>query len=404
MRAILRARGTSGKHLNRPPYGYRENPEKPGYWLIDEETAPVVKRIFDMCIAGNGPTQIARILERDRLLTPRAYRAQKTGKPLPSKPYQWPASAAINILERMEYTGCTCNFKTYSRSYKLKQRIPNKVEDMVIIPDTQEAIVSKEQWDRVQELRGHKHRKAKAERQGLFSGLLYCADCGSKLYFSTISLSDSRKDRYVCSKYKGGRGECTSHYIREDVLRKLVLERIQAVNTYIRDDAERFQDEWMQCQRDEQEQSIRENKKRLEKAKKRLSDIDILITRIYEDSVLGNLSQERYRKMADSYEAEQEQLQIEIGVLEDWVETQEDLNSSYDQFKALTEKYVDVTELTPTIVNEYIKKIIVYAPDRSSGHRQQKIRIIFNFVDEVDIPTINEPIIYERCKNSRKTA
>ncbi|MCD8322649.1 MAG: DUF4368 domain-containing protein [Oscillospiraceae bacterium] len=188
------------------------------------------------------------------------------------------------------------------------------------------------------------------------------------------------------------------------MLREIVLERIQAVNDYIRQDVESFQEEWLQCSRDAQEKSIRADKKRLEQAQKRLSDLDLIISRLYEDYVLGNLSMERYQKMAANYEAEQEQLKLEIGVTEDWVEAREEMDDNMDAFIALTEKYVDVTELTPTIVNEYIKKIIVYAPDKSSGKRQQKIQIIFNFVDEVDIPSIAEPIVYERPANSRKTA
>ncbi|MCD8380896.1 MAG: recombinase family protein [Lachnospiraceae bacterium] len=404
VKAILRARGTSGKHMNRAPYGYREDPERRGYWLIDEEAAAVVKHIFDLYLDGKSPTRIARILEQEHTLTVRAYQAQKKGNPLPAEPYGWAHQSVVDILRRMEYSGCTCNFKTYSRSYKLKKRIPNKPEDMFIIPDTQEAIVSKEQWDRAQELLENRRRMTKGVRHGFFSGLLYCADCGSKLHFCTCKRYDGEQDRYVCARYKSNRGDCSAHYIREAVLRELVLERIQAVNAYIRDDAEGFQEEWMQCQRDAQERSIREGKKQIAKAKKRLADIDTLIIRIYEDSVLGNLSQERYKKMAESYEAEQEQLQLEIGVMEDWVDTQENQKNSYDQFKALTEKYVDVTELTQTIVNEYIKKIIVYAPERSDGKRQQKIKIIFNFVEEVDIPSVNGPIIYEQSNNSKKTA
>lgn len=390
--------------MNHPPYGYKEDPTNSGYWLLDEEAAAVVKRIFDLCIAGKGPGQIARILEQDKVLTTRAYQARKKGKPLPEHPYRWNEQSIVGILEHMEYSGCTCNFKTYSRSYKLKKRIPNKPEDMLIIPDTQEAIVSKEQWDRVQELRKHKRRPVKGERSGYFSSLLYCADCGSKLHFCTCKSFEGKQDHHVCSQYKSGRGDCSAHYIREEVLRDLVLERIQAVNAYIHENAESFQEEWMQCQRDGQEKSIREDRKRIAKAKKRLSDIDTLLTSIYEDSVLGNLSKERYQQMSENYEAEQEQLKTEIAVLEELVETREETNHNYDQFHAMTEKYVDVKESTPTLVNEYIKKIIIYAPDKSTGKRRQKIKIIFNFVDEVDISTINEPIIYEQSKNSRKTA
>ena len=404
VRAVMKAKGTSGKHLGGPPYGYRADPQDKNHWILDEDAAPIVKRIFDLTIAGVGPSRIARILEADEVLTVKALYAQQKGKPLPERPCHWIEQSVVNILERMEYTGCTCNFKTYSKSYKLKKRIPNAVEDMFILPDTQEAIVPKEQWDRVQELRQHKRRMTKAERQGLFSGLVVCADCGSKLHFATCKNFEGRQDHYVCAKYKSGRGTCSAHYIREDVLRDVVLERIRAVTEYIRADVEGFQEEWLMCRREEQEKSIREDKRRLEKSKKRLADIDKLITRIYEDMVLGSLSQERYQKMLEGYEAEQAALNNEVIGLEDWVATREEMEDNVDQFLALLEKYVDIPELTTTIVNEFIKQIIVYAPDKSSGKRTQKVKIVFNFLEEVEVPEISEPVITETTYGRRKTA
>ena len=404
VRAVMKAKGTSGKHLGGPPYGYRADPQDKNHWILDEDAAPVVKRIFDLTIAGVGPSRIARILEADEVLTVKALYAQQKGKPLPERPCHWIEQSVVNILERMEYTGCTCNFKTYSKSYKLKKRIPNALEDMFILPDTQEAIVPKEQWDRVQELRQHKRRMTKAERQGLFSGLVVCADCGSKLHFATCKNFEGRQDHYICAKYKSGRGTCSAHYIREDVLRDVVLERIRAVTEYIRADVEGFQEEWLMCRREEQEKSIREDKRRLEKAKKRLADIDKLITRIYEDMVLGNLSQERYQKMLEGYEAEQAALNNEVIGLEDWVATREEMEDNVDQFLALMEKYVDIPELTTTIVNEFIKQIIVYAPDKSSGKRTQKVKIVFNFLEEVEVPEISEPVITQTTYGRRKTA
>ncbi len=404
VRAVMKAKGTSGKHLGGPPYGYRADPQDKNRWILDEDAAPIVKRIFDLTIAGVGPSRIARILEADEVLTVKALYAQQKGKPLPERPCHWIEQSVVNILERMEYTGCTCNFKTYSKSYKLKKRIPNALEDMFILPDTQEAIVPKEQWDRVQELRQHKRRMTKAERQGLFSGLVVCADCGCKLHFATCKSFEGRQDHYVCAKYKSGRGTCSAHYIREDVLRDVVLERIRAVTEYIRADVEGFQEDWLMCRREEQEKSIREDKRRLEKAKKRLVDIDKLITRIYEDMVLGNLSQERYQKMLEGYEAEQAALNSEVIGLEDWVSTREEMEDNVDQFLALMEKYVDIPELTTTIVNEFIKQIIVYAPEKVNGKRTQKVKIVFNFLEEVEVPEISEPVITETTYGRRKTA
>ena len=404
VRVSLRQRGTSGKHMGKPPYGYRCDPEDKDHWILDEEAAQVVKLIFDLCIDGKGPEQIARILEEKQILTTRALYAKRKKKPMPERPYHWGNQSIVAILERQEYTGCTCNFKTYSKSYKLKKRIPNEPEDMFYLPDTQEAIVSQAQFDRVQELRKNKRRPVKAERQGLFSGLLFCADCGSKLHFATSKRFEGKQDCYVCCHYKSNRGTCTAHYIREDVLREIVLERIRAVNEYIRDDVDAFQEEWLQCRRTDQERSIRDDKKKVEQAKKRLFDLDVIISWLYEDYVLGNLSQDRYKKMSSDYEAEQERLKLEIEVIEEWVEQREEMNDGLDAFIVLTQKYVDVEELTQTIVNEYIKKIVVYAPDKSSGKRTQKVKIYFNFVDDVDIPIFFEPITTETTYGPRKTA
>ena len=404
VRSVMKARGTSGKHMGKPPYGYRSDPQDKDHWILDEDAAPVVKRIFDLTIAGIGPCRIARILEADQVPTVKALYAMRKGKPAPERPCHWHEQSVVGILERMEYTGCVCNFKTYSKSYKLKKRIPNAKEDMFILPGTQEAIVPQEQWDRVQELRKNKRRVTKGERQGLFSGLLFCADCGSKLNFATCKRFEGRQDRYVCAKYRSGRGTCSGHIIREEVLRDVVLKRIRAVTEMIRSDVEGFQEDWLHCRREEQEKSIREDKRRLAQAKKRLADIDVLMTRIYEDMVLGNLSQERYQKMAEGYEAEQANLNNEIIGLEDWVATREEMDNGFDQFAALVEKYVDIPELTPTIVNEFIKKIIVYAPEKQGTTRIQKVRIIFNFLDDLDMPEIGEPVISETTYGRRKTA
>lgn len=338
-------------------------------------------------------TVFARILEQDKILTTKALYNQQQGKLLLERPYHWAEQSVAAIWERMEYTGCVCNFKTHSKSYKLKKRIPNAAEDMFILPDTQEAIISKEQWYRAQELRQCRRRPAKAERQGIFSGLVYCADCSGRLHFATCKNTDSRQDRYICSKYKSGRGTCTAHYIREDVMRRVVLERIRTVTAYVRSDVESFQKEWLQCRRTDHENSIRSDRQKLAQAKKRLADIGVLISRIYEDMVLGTLSRERYQKMAGSYEAEQAELNNAIIGLEDWIGTQEEMDDNLEQFVALVKKYVEIPELTTTIANELIKKIIVYAPDKSNGKQIQRIRIIFNFLGEADLPILTDQTI-----------
>ena len=198
--------------------------------------------------------------------------------------------------------------------------------------------------------------------------------------------------------------DCSGHIIREEVLKDVVLERIRAVTEIIRSDVEGFQEDWLHCRREDQEKSIREDKRRLTQAKKRLADLDVLMTRIYEDMALGTLSQERYQKMAEGYEAEQVSLKNEITGLEDWMEVREDMNDGLDRFVALVERDVDIPELTPTIVNEFIKRIIVYAPEKSGTRRIQKVKIIFNFMDELDMPEIGEPVITETTYGRGKTA
>ena len=405
VRSVLHARGMSGKHMNRAPYGYLDDPMRKGYWIIDPETAPIVKKIFDLAMEGNGATRIAGILEREQIETPTTVYNRRHGKPLPPHPCHWEDGTTTGILDRPEYYGCTCSFKTHSKSYKLKKRIQNKPEDMYIIENTQDAIIPKEQWDRVQELRKLRHRTPKrAERKGLFSSIIFCADCGRRMHFCSCKSFDSSQDNYRCSLYKSGYGECTAHYVREEVLRNIVLERIRAVTDYVRLDAVGFQEEWMHITRDEQERSIRLDQKQLERAQKRLEDVDRLISKVYEDYALGKLAEERYLKMTADYEKEQESLRTEISVMSDLIEGQQEENDNYDRFSALINKYVDIPELTGTIVNDFIKKIIVHAPDKSSGKRKQKIEIIFNFVGQVDIPILTESVILERAPRKKKTA
>ena len=408
VRSSHRLRGNAGEPLAQPPYGYKKSPENKKWWIIDPEAAAVVRDIFAMAMEGKGNETIAGILQARKVLIPMAYWREKGlprgGKVSQPDPYKWCKSTVEKILRQQEYCGDIVNFKTYSKSYKLKKRIPNAIEDMCIFPDTQEAIVSQAQWDRVQELRKNKRRPTKAERQGLFSGLLFCPDCGNKLHFATCKNFDGKQDHYVCSSYKSGRGTCSAHYIREDVLRELVQERIQAVNAYIRSDVEGFQEEWLHYRRADQERDIREDQKRVEQARKRLANLDVVMSRLYEDYALGEISKEKYKKMTADYEAEQERLKLEIETTEEWVEQRQAMGDDLDAFIALTKKYVDVTELTQTIVNEYIKKIIIHAPDKSDGKRRQKVEIIFNFVDEVEIPVLAEPMIAESTIGRRKTA
>ena len=398
IRAVMRAKGNAGEHLcTNPPYGYIKDPMDKKKWIVDEEAAEIVKRIFALCIAGKGPMQIAKLLTAEHVLTVKAHYAQRAGKPLPENPYHWDPKSVAGILERPEYTGCTVNFKTYSKSHKLKKRLHNAPENQRIFPNTQPAIIEEQVFARVQELRENKRRPAKqAERQGLFSGLLYCADCGSKLHFATGKNMTPQQDCYRCSRYKSNTGDCTMHFIREETLKLFVLQRIFDVTALFFDDAMAFEEAAKKQHFQEAEKEAKKRKREIAQAEKRIAELDRIFKRIYEDDISGAISHERFLKLSTDYEAEQKELTEQVKIWREAVETFEQDKADFDSFAAIVRKYVGIRELTPTIVNEFVKKIIVHAPDKSSGHRRQKIELVWNFIGEVNLPGDDQTVERQR--------
>lgn len=398
IRAVMRAKGNAGEHLcSNPPYGYMKDPADKKKWIVDEEAAEIVKRIFNLCIAGKGPMQIAKLLTAQHVLTVKAHYAHRDGKPLPEKPYQWSPKSVAGILERPEYTGCTVNFKTYSKSHKLKKRLHNAPENQRIFPNTQPAIIEEQVFARVQELRENKRRPAKqAERQGLFSGLLYCADCGSKLHFATGKNMTPQQDCYRCSRYKSNTGDCTMHFIREETLKLFVLQRIFDVTALFFDDAMAFEEAARKQRFQEAEKEAKKRRREIAQAEKRIAELDCIFKRIYEDDISGAISHERFLKLSADYEAEQRELTEQVKTWREAVETFEQDQADFASFAAIVRKYVGIRELTPTIVNEFVKKIIVHAPDKSSGHRRQKIELVWNFIGEVNLPGDDQTVERQR--------
>lgn len=400
IRAVMRSKGNAGEHLcTNPPYGYRKDPDDKKKWIVDEEAAAVVKRIFDLCIARKGPMQIAKVLTADKVLTVKAYYAKRDGKGMPDNLYRWDYKSISGILERPEYTGCTVNFKTYSKSHKLKKRLQNAPKNHRIFPNTQPAIIEEQVFERVQELRANKRRPTKTGRQGLFSGLLYCADCGEKLYFCTTNSFTPKQEHYVCSNYKSNTGTCSAHFIREETLKLFVLQRIFDVTAMFFDDIQSFQNMVYQQRFEEAEKAVKRQKKKLEQARKRIAELDRIFKRIYEDDINGTISHERFLKLSAEYEAEQKELIEFVQTEQAAVDTYEQDRTDFDSFAAVIRKYVGIRELTPTIVNEFVKKIIVHAPDKSSGHRRQKIEIVWNFIGELEQDEDKQTI--ERQRKSR---
>ncbi len=388
IRAVVKMRGEAGEHLaSNPPYGYIKDPRDKKKWIVDEEAAKVVQRIFNLCIAGKGPMQIAKILTADKVLTVTAYHARQKGWAIPENLYQWCAKSVAGILERREYTGCTVNFKTYTKSLKFKKRMENPVENQRVFEDTQPAIIEKGQWERVQELRKNKRRPTKTGRTSMFSGLLYCADCGAKLYFCTCNTyKDNSQNHFVCSNYKSNTGSCKIHYIREQVLYRIVLETIQRTLTYVRMFRKDFKLEMLAQDEESRKAELAEKQKALSGAKKRMEDLDRIIQHIYEDNVLGKLSDSRYLKLSRQYEKEQAEIEQLAAVLEREIETQAGQVSDVNKFLKLVDKYLDIPELDAAILNELVSRIVVHSPARENGRKQVRIDLYFTYVGQIRIP------------------
>lgn len=388
IRAVVKMRGEAGEHIaSNPPYGYIKDPQDKKKWIVDEGAAKVVRRIFNLCIAGKGPMQIAKILTDDKVLTVTAYHARQKGWTMPENLYQWCAKSVAGILERREYTGCTVNFKTYTKSLKFKKRMENPVENQKVFEDTQPAIIDKGQWERVQELRKNKRRPTKTGRTSMFSGLLYCADCGAKLYFCTCNTyKDNSQNHFVCSNYKSNTGSCKIHYIREQVLYRIVLETIQRTLTYVRMFRKDFKLEMLAQDEESRKAELAEKQKALSGAKKRMEDLDRIIQHIYEDNVLGKLSDSRYLKLSRQYEKEQAEIEQLAAVLEREIETQAGQVSDVNEFLKLVDKYLDIPELDAAILNELVSRIVVHSPARENGRKQVRIDLYFTYVGQIRIP------------------
>ncbi len=388
IRAVVKMRGEAGEHIaSNPPYGYIKDPQDKKKWIVDEGAAKVVRRIFNLCIAGKGPMQIAKILTDDKVLTVTAYHARQKGWTMPENLYQWCAKSVAGILERREYTGCTVNFKTYTKSLKFKKRMENPVENQKVFEDTQPAIIDKGQWERVQELRKNKRRPTKTGRTSMFSGLLYCADCGAKLYFCTCNTyKDNSQNHFVCSNYKSNTGSCKIHYIREQVLYRIVLETIQRTLTYVRMFRKDFKLEMLAQDEESRKAELAEKQKALSGAKKRMEDLDRIIQHIYEDNVLGKLSDSRYLKLSRQYEKEQAEIEQLAAVLEREIETQAGQVSDVNKFLKLVDKYLDIPELDAAILNELVSRIVVHSPARENGRKQVRIDLYFTYVGQIRIP------------------
>lgn len=388
IRAVIKVRGEAGEHLaSNPPFGYVKDPQDKKRWIVDEEAAKVVRRIFELCVEGKGPMQIAKMLTAEKVLTVTAYNARQKSWTMPDNLYQWHSNAVIKILDRREYTGCTVNFKTYTKSLKFKKRMENPKENQRVFENTQSAIIETGLWERVQELRSNKRRLTKTGKTSIFSGLVRCADCGEKLYFCTCNTyKDDTQDHFVCSNYKSNTGSCQIHYIREVTLYKRVLECIRRTLTYVslfRDD---FTQEMLAQDEASRKSELAQKRKALSAAQKRMEDLDKIIQRLYEDSVLGKLSEARYAKLSAQYEEEQTEIQQLSLALEREIDEEAGQVADVGRFLQLAEKYSELQELDAYTVNELIDKIVIHNPEKIDGKKHVTIEIYFTYVGKIRIP------------------
>lgn len=400
IRAVVKMRGEAGEHIaSNPPYGYVKDPQNKKKWIVDEESAKVVRRIFDLCIAGKGPMQIAKILTADRVLTVTAYNARQKGWAMPDNLYRWCAKSVAGILERPEYTGCTVNFKTYTKSLKFKKRMENPKENQRIFEDTQPAIIERGQWERVQALRANKRRPTKTGKTSSFSGLVYCADCGAKLYYCTCNTyKDESQDHFVCSNYKSNTGSCQIHYIREVTLYKRVLECIQGTLTYVRLFRDDFTQEMLTQDEASRKAELTQKRKALSGTQKRMEDLDKIIQRLYEDSVLGKLSDLRFQKLSAQYETEQAEIQQLAVSLEREIENEAGQIADVGRFLQLADRYSDLQELDASTVNELIEKIVVHSPEKIGGKKHVTIEVYFTYVGKIRIPLAKPELLTDTEK------
>ena len=389
IRAVQKAKGERGERLTvHVPYGYMKNPENPKEWIIDEEAAQVVKKIFTLCMNGRGPSQIADQLEKDKILTPTAYKNKqgvKTPHTEPENPYRWHESTIVNILERKEYIGATVNFKTYTNSIWDKKQRENPEENRVIFYNTHPAIIEQEVFDKVQEIRQQRHRRTATGKSSPFSGLVFCADCKQKLYYSTTKYFEKRQDFFICSTHRANKDKCSGHYIRAVVLEDLVWNHMKEVISYVTRYEAHFRVEMEQKLRLQSEETIRVYKKRLAQAEKRIGELDRLFIKIYEDNAKGKLNDDRFAMMSKTYEDEQAQLKVEIVNLQKEIEVQERQIEDLEQFIQRARRYTDLTELTPYALRELVKAVYVEAPDKSSGKRKQRVHIEYDLVGYIPV-------------------
>ena len=402
VRAAVQLKGRSGKPITtNAPYGYKKDPEDHNHWLIDEEAAAVVRHIFHLSIEGHGPYEIANILMHEKVETPGYYFSKRSGDAgqgngSPEHRYDWHGGTVLNILSKQEYMGHTVNFRTRKVSYKSKKKVDNPPEEWVIFENTHEAIVDADTWQLAQHEKGTKTRIDSIGLANPLTGLMFCADCGAKMYNSrhrnerNNDASGLHFDTYNCSTYSNTRIRetriCSNHHISTQAVRTLLLEAIRKIAQYAIADPKAFAQQIRAEAQIQHEAAAKELKRRLARDRKRCDELDGLFQKLYESYATGKITEKRFDMMAANYETEQAELEQRIADGQQELDTYMQDEDRIDKFLELTKRYTDFSELTTPMIKEFVEKIVVHAPDRSTGQRTQQVDIYFKFIGQFSIP------------------
>ena len=388
IRAVLNAKAERGERLGtRAPYGYRKDPDTKKL-IVDEDAAAIVRRIFAMCAGGSGPSQIARILKKEQILTPTMYAYTRYGITHTcldtAHPYNWSDSAIANLLENEIYLGNTVNMKYSTKSYKDKRRVEHSREECLVFENTHPALITREVWDIVQRVRKNKRRLTKMEEQNKYSGLVFCADCGSNMVLHRAHTMSASYNHFTCRTYKKDGEACTGHYIRECVLDEIVLEDLRRVTSAAREHPEKFAAYIGSKQSAELQREIRRQEKELAAMRKRKAELDAIFKKLYEDSVLDRITTEQFQMLSGSYTEEQNRITAGIPQKENEIQRLRETAIGTDSFLDKAKQYTDITGLTPELLRLFIERIVVHEKEvKWSKHAPQAVEIYYNGIGYV---------------------
>ena len=428
IRAVLQAKGKEGKPLtNNPPYGYMKDAEDKNRWIIDEEAAAVVRRIFAMTVEGIGPYRIAKILSDEKVEKPSYYQAVRGRGCYKNQcdfehPYAWMGVSIVRMLEKPEYMGDTVNFRSHKESYKNKKTLKNRSDEILVFQDTHEAIIDRRTWYLVQELRKTVRRISTDGEGSPLTGKLFCADCGGKMHYRRAGKRAGRNWRelpdgtvretpasFNCSTYNSSRKQndkrCSSHCIQENAVKRLLLETIRYACDSVRMDEKAFMDAMRSASAIRNMGEVKKLKTRLKKQEKRFSELDMLLKKVYEDNAMGKMPDRRYEMLSSDYEREQQEIEISMQEIREKLAQFEDDTDRTGEFLSLVHKYTDIQELTPAIVNEFVDKVLVHKIEKTDGDRVQEIEIFLNYIGKVELPAqelSEEEMAAEEKKRKRR--